>query len=253
MKKEKISENKEKIKYYHSLNHTPKEIVELSGVCYVTTLKYLKEFNLSLEGSGGKNRIIDFNPFIENDPLSDYWLGMLGADGNLSKRGNSIQFTQKDAQVLSAYNQFFKNRLALYTGKRIAPVYTFCNREIYTYLREQGLHPAKSYTLKFKRMNPNILLGLFDGDGCAIKQVKITTASKPLITQIVKFLESYDIFAYIKQKGNAFDIIICNSNIKDFYWLLYKDAPFYMERKRQNFGHLSRKIRLKIGDELLEA
>jgi len=251
MKKEKISENKEKIKYYHSLNHTPKEIAKLSEVCYVTTLKYLKEFNLTLEGSGGKNRIIDFNPFIENDPMSDYWLGMLGADGNLSRRGNSIQFTQKDTQILTAYNQFFRNRLSLYTGNRIAPVYTFCSKEIYSYLVEQGLHPAKSYTLKFKRMTPNILLGLFDGDGCAIKQVKFTTASTSLIVQIVKFLESYDIFTYIKQKGNAFDIIIHNDSIKDFYWLLYKNAPFYMERKRQNFGQLSRKIRLKIGDELL--
>lgn len=245
MKKEEILRRKELVKKLGK-THTPKEVSKLSGISYITTLKYFKELELSLEGSGGKNRIINFNPFIGDD-VSDYWLGFLAADGHVS--GNQIGFTQKDEQILNDYNKFFRNKLNLYRGKRAAPMYVFSNKEIAEYLISEGVTPKKSRTLELKRINSSIVRGLFDGDGSARKQVKFTSGSEKLIIQLEEELKDYN--TYIKSKKEALDLII--RDIPAFYWYLYTNAEVYMTRKRKDFGQLSRKTRLKIGDELLES
>lgn len=96
--------------------------------------------------------------------------------------------------------------------------------------------------------------GLFDGDGSATKQVKITSASKTLVSELCNFLKKYNIIYYIKEKQSkhiCYDIII--KSRLHFYYYLYKNAEIFLERKKHKFEHLIRNDKKKIEGELRES
>lgn len=253
--KEKILLNKQLVPELYKSGKSYSEIRSITGCCTLTIQRYLEYSGIKTPGSGGANRIVLENPFVEGDEKSDYWLGFLAADGNLNKSSNAITLHQKDLNVLKDYISFLGYSLRIHKGIRSASLVTFSNEEVYQYLESQGLTPNKSKTLSLRRMNRHILRGIFDGDGSVKKQCKITTGSKMLVGQIVRFLNTEDIPTYVKPKGNiniCWDICIRAEYVPEFYWLLYKDATVYFKRKRNDYGYLSRKVKEKIQDELLE-
>lgn len=105
-----------------------------------------------------------------------YAVGLLTADGCLSKDGRHLDFTSKDKeQILS-----FKKCLGLstkigikYSGAGNPAYYTqFGNVRFYAFLLKIGLTPAKSKTLSKLKIPglyfPDFLRGYFDGDGCSV-------------------------------------------------------------------------------------
>jgi len=112
---------------------------------------------------------------IKWSPNFSYAIGLLTADGCLSKDGRHIDFTSVDkAQVL-----LFKKCLKIQTkiGKKssgkgdLAYRVQFGDVLFYQFLMGIGLSPAKSKTLSSlhipKKYFADFLRGYFDGDGCS--------------------------------------------------------------------------------------
>ena len=97
-----------------------------------------------------------------------------------------------------------------------------------------------------KSLIRHFIRGYFDGDGCIrmslIKgkykryEAKFTTGSKIWAERIQTFLEIEGIDSKIKQKKNAFDVIILNkANLQLFYKKLYCNNTSKLDYKYNQF------------------
>lgn len=90
-------------------------------------------------------------------------------------------------------------------------------------------------------MTWDLLRGYFDGDGSIrlsrkSAECKFTTGSKIQAERISKFLILENIENVIKQKGNAYDIIIYKKEFSKILFLkMYKNAKVYLEYKYKRF------------------
>lgn len=129
------------------------------------------------------------------------------------------------------------------------------NKEIVEYLSKYGIVPRKSNILELPYINWNILLGIFDGDGCISKENKglygykftITSGSIKFITQIQEFLNSYNIHSSIAENksnsGHWYNLIVCRgADIYKIYCNLYKESSFFLTRKKEKFCPLLEKF-----------
>ena len=241
-------------------NYTPKECknaLDSNNIkcSYQRVLSLYKELNLNLEGSGGKLKIINHNPFIVNESNSSYWLGYIAADGNVASKGNNITVVSKDINHLEKYRLFLSENLKMYkfTNKqdsRLGVIY-FGNPDVKQWLISKGITPKKSISLKvdYELINWDFVRGVFDGDGTIGPQAKITSGSMLFIKQLQTFLATYDIYTYIKPKNrecSCYDLIILNRDKYKFYFHLYKKAEIFLERKKDKYGaFLRNKLRKK--------
>ncbi len=104
-----------------------------------------------------------------------YAIGLLTADGCLSKDARHIDFTSKDKVLVT----LFKNCLGLrnkigkkYSGAgNLSYSIQFGDVLFYNFLLSIGLSPAKSKTIKYVKVPDHLfvhfLRGYFDGDGCS--------------------------------------------------------------------------------------
>ncbi len=105
-----------------------------------------------------------------------YAIGLLTADGCLSKNGRHINFTSTDEELM----MLFKNALQIdskisikYSGAGNPAYYLqFGDILFYRFLLKIGLTPAKSKTISAlqipRRYFRHFLRGYFDGDGCSV-------------------------------------------------------------------------------------
>ena len=86
-------------------------------------------------------------------------------------------------------------------------------------------------------LNRHILRGIFDGDGYARKSngtIEIATGSEELKNQIVKYLDSNNIYCTVHKSTKTLYIIgvYTKKECKKLYDLLYTDATVFLERKK---------------------
>ena len=104
-----------------------------------------------------------------------YAVGLLTADGNLSKDGRHINLTSKDIQLLKTFKKCIRlngvkisTKSGGYSKKRYSYV-QFSNVKLYRWLSEIGLTPNKSRTIGTLKIPDkyffDFLRGFFDGDG----------------------------------------------------------------------------------------
>ena len=237
---------KDQIEALSKLGNTPKKIAEISGIKYATVWSYCKRLNLPMEGSGGKNAIIQYNPFESWDENAQYWFGYIAGDGNLSSKKYSISICSQDLEHLTKYKDWLKlDKMHISKrGKSPRGIVLFGNKDTHKCLIDRGLTPNKSLTLELNiPFTPHILRGLFDADGCARNKrnrSKITSGSIKLLQQIQTYLIEHTINSFIAvQCGKTYCISISGHSDKDFYNLLYKDASVYLERKEEKLRRAS--------------
>jgi hypothetical protein len=208
-------------------------------------------------GSGGQNRKVNHNPFECFSEEAQYWIGFLAADGNLSKTSNTISLKIKDIEHVLIYRNFISPDLTPYYGKNVAGSLmcniAFGHRDIYKYLNNIGITPAKSKTFKFNiPLTGHILRGYFDGDGSVPKDgPRITTGSINFRDQLSEYLNSLGIKHSITMKHKitdrgTFDINILSEGRRQFFNLLYTDSTVYLERKHEKFLKRLEKIKSEM-------
>lgn len=255
MKKQEILQRQQLVRKLGEQNKTPNEITKIlnkQGINIIpsTVRKYLKMFNISLEGSGGKNRIVNNNPFLPLTSESYYWLGMLAADGWVAN--GSIRLKLKDIDYLLKYRDFINPNLKPFdsinqAGNKMRLIY-FGNKEVAEWLdREVRITPNKSRTLCINPdyFNNHFIRGYFDGDGTARKEVKITTGSICMRNRLLEELTPFLPYSRVKgENKDCFDVIIRDK--KAFFDYLYQDADIYLERKYEDYVALIGNNKKKI-------
>jgi hypothetical protein len=234
-----------------NLNLNNKQIASELGVHPDTTRKAIKYYNLKTKsGSGGKNRIVNSNPFLDLlNPDVQYWLGFLAADGCISS--NKFYFTLhqagQDRYHVDNLRNFISSeiKLQIYNNKSGNEVWQIMvgNKEIHSFLISQGLTPKKSRTLEYLgEFTGHFIRGVFDGDGnCSTNNIpKITTGSEIFRDQLLNYFNSLGIKCNWREKGDknsinpVYDIQILKAGRKLFYDLLYPNTGYNycLERKR---------------------
>lgn len=229
-------------------------LIERFGTCNGDRLrKRLKKFGFIpiSPGSGGQNRRIDYNPF---QPLTEevyYWIGYIMADGSIAKNASTISVNSKDIDHLLLYKEFLERYGGIagehrYTNPANSEMITiyFGNQDVKDFLiNEFHITPNKSRTIDLINSNKHIIRGIFDGDGTARKEVKITTGSIKMRDSLIKYFTVLGIKSYYRVKDKrheipCFDVIVRPESKCLFYQLLYNDATIFLERKRIDLlGH----------------
>ena len=127
----------------HGLGNSAKEIAELLNCGVKNIWRIASKYRLKFEGSGGKNRIVNINPFTDSEE-SWYWIGYICADGNLSSKKYNISIVSKDVEHLLKYKKFINADITEYYRKTGELILTFGNKEIYKYLLSLNITPKIS-------------------------------------------------------------------------------------------------------------
>lgn len=222
---------------------------------YNTTIRrILKRNNISIRGNSEAQRQTNGNLFNNlNDEEVQYWLGFLSADGYIGKDEYvvGLSTSDKDKEHLKKYSEFVQVPIKTVIHKKFNVnenrVY-FKNKEVNLRLRRIGITPNKSKTLELLiPLTPHILRGVIDGDGYVRKgkgTVEIATASERFSLQIANYLSSKGIKWTIHFKESVRVVgIYTQSEILKLYDLLYADATVFLERKKDRYSPLLRKLR----------
>jgi hypothetical protein len=205
-------------------------------------------------GSGGNNRSVSFNPFEADDDFTQYWVGYIAADGNVS-RVNRISISSKDKEHLQKFQQLLKgngneHHFVNAAGTDMLALHFTHAAASDTLLNVYGIGPKKSKTLKMLKMNPAILRGIFDGDGSAVKEIKITTGSEAMRDHLMEYLESQGIRSRYRTKGanmDCYDVLVHSMDYHLFYQLIYNGATVFLERKEESMWAFAQRCVLKNG------
>ena len=258
----KYSEDKvNKILLLHKQGLNPTEIAKELNTYNTTIRRILLKEGLTPRTQSQERAVVKTNPFIDlNDQQVQYWLGYIAADGNISKapRNRVNVSTNLDPDHLNKYIKFigYPIKLLKYLNKKYQVweySVNFANKEVRDYLVELGLTPNKSLTLKLNfPITWHFLRGLFDGDGCVRKcgndnvSLDLISASIDFINQIQEFLILHNILCLIRKHRNLYYITINKREyINLIYHLMYDDSSISLDRKREKYGSLLKKLNSK--------
>jgi hypothetical protein len=186
---------------------TTKEISTQLDIPVPTVISNLKRYRVALRPPRRRYTLNEeyFNDINSIDKA--YFLGLLYADGNISKTKDGyrvkIGLQERDSYILerlSFYCEFNgpilfrKGASKNHQNQKLLQIYS---KGFYENARKQGLHDNKTFTLKPPSLEPyyikHFIRGYFDGDGCAfIKTYKSQTSTS------ISFLGTYSICSFIK-------------------------------------------------------
>lgn len=190
--------------------------------------------------SEAQSKII--NPFLdlENENVQ-YWLGMLASDGTIGDKEYvvSLGLQEKDLEHIKKYSEFSKVPIKTVFNKKFNCIeyrVVFKNKACNIFLRNLGITPRKSKTLKMKTsLSPAFIRGIIDGDGFIRKntgRIEIATQSVEFKTQLVEWFTQNDIHCTNYFNGTIYIIgIYSKKDLITSYNLIYKNASVYLERK----------------------
>lgn len=190
----------------------------------------------------GKKSTINANLFIPGKKESDYWIGYLVADGNISITGRSHRVS------LATIDNEIKDKYIAYCGanyhlqaKNLHVMY-FSSKEVVSNLIEAGITSKKSLSIELNiSLTNHLLRGIFDGDGSVHNKkhcCKITTGSQALGNQIVEFLAENNIYSKLRLRRNTnhYDVWIeRKTEFKKFFDLIYLDSNDDIRLNRKYF------------------
>lgn len=190
------------------------------------------------------------NPFISMSPEAKYWIGYIFADGHLvfNDRNYSISLFSKNEDIMHKFQNFIGKKARFYKRSTGICQVTYNSKPTTEWFMKTFNIPERKALVLNPSINIDwdILRGYFDGDGCIrmslIKgkykryEAKFTTGSKIWAERIQTFLEREGIDSKIKQKKNAFDVIILNkANLQLFYKKLYCNNTSKLDYKYNQF------------------
>lgn len=237
---------------------TPIEIAKAVPANADKVRQVFHKYGLPLEGSGGKNRKVTENFLTTLGDKEYYFIGYLASDGNIHR--TSVSLYSMDISHLEQFREYYKQPFNYYyyktsIGTPMVQLH-FGNKKIVEWLYSTfNITPNKSKTLALPTMNWALLRGIFDGDGSAKKEFKITTASNSIVNLISNFLLEYGIKCKIRIKGinkDCYDIVVPAKFHVKFVYYLYKNSTIHMPRKYNDSCALLSKYNKEKWDKLLE-
>lgn len=215
---------------------------------------------MNIETRGGQNRRVNRNPFLNlGDEKTQYWLGMIAADGWI---GKGIWLGLKELEHITLYRDWVEPSLTIHSNDKHHATNRvgFQHKETEEYLLNLGITPKKSLTLLMNiPITRHFFRGVFDGDGYSPvpgQSAKITSGSYKFLLQLqeVLLIEGMSCSIKVQQqtKNTTYALYITGKNFVKFYDFLYTDATVFLERKENRLRHVAEKSRSK-SDKLLEA
>ena len=186
-----------------------------------------------------------------------YWLGVLFADGNISKKASNngqIFFTSKDQQWVLAFMQAIKSNnkprpeLHKKYNKYIWKA-QITSAQMYNALNRLGCVPTKSKIIRMPHLKSELvshfIRGYFDGDGSVgvyqnlktrdwkILKSNICSGSREFLEDLLKYLPTKQ--KNITQKAGVYVLQFSLNDSYKLYEYLYKDSTVWLNRKRMVF------------------
>jgi hypothetical protein len=227
---------------------------EFDTATNTTIRRILIKHNIPIRPNGVDQRKVKHNPFIEEGPDRDYWLGVFCADGCVYK--HRIELGSARPEHLKQYIEFLSCdniKLLKYThGIYKSDCYSvkFSNKGVFDYMCSLGITPKKSHTLEYKgSITWDFIRGVIDGDGCVIGHrnkakeinritVNIATASVKFKDQIFLFFQKNGLEPVVHSRNNVYTIHVNKQEkVKELYFNLYNHAPrYFIADKYHRFG-----------------
>lgn len=255
----KLSGEIEKIVLDYLNNISTIEIAQKYNVSDRTVVSWLLRENVEIRDRG---KIAKVNQFIFDNIDSEikaYTLGLITADGSVSKENNSITIclSKEDKYILEIINDKLLEGLGTIIvshKKDDKPRYvlSFSGKHIKERLKDFGIVPNKSYSLKkLSNLIPekyynHYMRGLFDGDGVCSYYSSHQKTRKVRIgfcAHEQEFVEDYRNFFNKKlnlPKNKLFNTGGCwqcswsaLKDVQKFTEYVYKDATVFLGRKKK--------------------
>lgn len=213
-----------------------------------TLYYYLKKIGVSNRGK----KVPYINPFEQESPERDYWLGWIFSDGCIvnSSKHSYVYLACLDYDILIKFKEFCGDRAKLNKFTYITPVSKEA-KTIYKVVinscelvewfgKKYHIFGKKANTLNPDiEMNWDLLRGVLDGDGSLKKGVVLTSNSKAWIDKISNFYDTYDIH-YTITKDSAYRLAIYKkADIRKIYTCLYNNTSLYLARKKKDLYRLA--------------
>ncbi len=196
-----------------------------------------------------------------------YVLGFIYADGSIyvSERGKYLSVVSTDKPIISNIKKCLasahpiKTEKSRYPNRKIRYRIRVGNKDIYDSLKEIGLYPSKSLTIKLpkvpKEFFSDFVLGYFDGDGCVyidrakgitqkviLKKLSVifTSGSKifleELLLELKKFLDLKQEKIY--ESHRSYQLRLSTHDSVEMFKFIYKNASrnSILERKLDIFS-----------------
>lgn len=214
--------------------------------------------NIKLRTNSELLKFSDNNKF-KNTPLSresDYYLGLLIADGCISKNRLTLSLKEQDIYMLQSFASFLGEKVKVNkyfhsTHNKYQYEVKVRNESICDNLKKLAIFDNKSYDLKMlTKLNFDIIRGIIDGDGYLRTDksctMQICGNSLEFLKQIQDFYNQYNITSYIRKSRNLFSLSVHKQ--KDIIFLynkLYYSTDLFLKRKKSKFGPLLKKFNSK--------
>lgn len=257
----KVNENQESIEKFIQMYEkgiSNKEIGDYFGIKPNTVCYWAKKLGCKMRGSGKKNKY--HNPFEQQSPERDYWLGYLFADGHIQR--GVIDLYSVDIEVIESYKNFVQGIGTITTENytvNSGEIHTIYKYHIYSVdISEWFMNEFNISSTKHHNLNPSIdinwdiLRGYFDGDGSAhkVRGFTLNSSSEIWIKRIWNFIkEELDIEAKINQYLECYKLCIWSK--EDLIKLipkLYQNNTFCLERKKIKFEPFISNDNRKLGE-----
>lgn len=241
------------IRLYIKDNICIKQIASIYNCNYSTILNYLRKWSVFIynDRSNAKYKV-DLNYFSNiNNQEKAYWVGLLLADGHLSKQGK-LMLTMKDLDIIEKFKKSLSSEHPIRYDSHNNPGITISCKNINNDLLRLGFNNRKSYNVDFIKILSNIpdelmhhfVRGLFDGDGC-FKVYRYDYLDKPQyhfgftgLKEVCEFVKDFLKIdrKLVKESDLTYTCVSRNPDkIREIYNILYKDANIYLDRKYDLF------------------
>lgn len=238
--------DEEKIVKLYQEGQNTVELAKMYGTYNTSIRRILIRNNVPIRKCGEDQKFVKTNPFSNNN-ISDYFVGLLIADGCISDNKITLGLKEEDLYMLELYAKFLSDKvkvLKYFHKKHNIYQYQviFRSTEISDFLKTKAIFTNKSYNCKILvPLNWDILRGLSDGDGCfGIYNGKylywdFANGSKEFCIQIQEFLLSHGIKTHLSY-NHCYHL---RTN-KDSYKLgsfLYQNSVIHLKRKYDKWAH----------------
>ena len=212
---------------------------------------------------------VKVNPYKLNDEKSEYFLGLLLTDGSICHRKDSnssvVYLSLKDKEMVEQFRDFTcpRNKVSKILQKKYN-TYMFSTSVrsdlIAEWLEQQGNFHNKSYDCDiYVPLTPNILRGIFDGDGYWHStnnghtiQWGICGKSLVFLQKIQEYLKSMDINSFLIKKRKTTNNWLYYLEVQKtvdvlkIADLMYKEAHIYLIRKYEKWHLFVETLREKF-------
>ena len=199
---------------------------------------------------------------VIDTPEKAYFLGFIFADGCLIDNPKeyryklNIKIHNKDEDILKKFISLLDSEVEIWrSNHREISEIGFSSKKMINDLKKIGLHPNKTYTISYPKIDENLerhfLRGYFDGDGCIriktdkrdgsqIGDMRLVGGSVEMLNSInerMNFLfgTKKNTLYGPKDKNYKFLGWASMSDIEKIYKGFYEDSNYFLYRKKETF------------------